>query len=75
MSLTYENENTFIDQCESMLKVRNHLIREIDAALNPVCNKETAMKATELLLDQLNQWQRAHRQLESLANKHHRLNA
>ncbi len=65
----------FCDQCEDLLKVRNQLVREIDAAINPVCNSETALKATELLLDQLAQWQRTGRQLKETASKHHRLHA
>jgi hypothetical protein len=68
-------ESQVLDQCEDLLKVRNALIREIDAAINPVCNQETALKATELLLDQLAQWQRTGRQLKEMAAKHHRLNA
>ena len=66
-------ESQVLDQCEDLLKVRNALIREIDAAINPVCNQETVLKATELLLDQLAQWQRTGRQLKEMATKHHRL--
>lgn len=66
------NDDKFLDQCESLLQARNGLFREIDAAIGPVCNDETALKATELLLDQLARWQRTHRQLQGMANKHHR---
>ncbi len=73
--MTPENEDKFLDRCAQVLKTRNALIKEIDAATNPICNDETALRALDLLVEQLGQWQRAHRQLESLANKHHRLNA
>ena len=62
----------FMDRCETLIKVRNELIHEMDAAINPVCNDATALKATELLVDQLGQWQRTGRQLQELARKHHR---
>jgi hypothetical protein len=65
----------FIDQCETLVKLRRQLIHEIDSALNPVCNDDTALKATELLIDQLAQWQRTGRQLKEMARKHHLLHA
>lgn len=69
------NEDKFLDHCERVIETRNALIQEIDAAIGPVCNDETALKATALLVDQLGQWQRTHRQLQQMANKHHRLHS
>jgi hypothetical protein len=72
---TTTTSDKLIDQCETLMKLRRQLVHEIDAALNPVCNDATALKATELLIDQLNQWQRTSRQLQEMARKHHRLHA
>ena len=61
----------FMDRCETLIKVRNELIREIDAAFNPVCNDATVEEAIDVMVDVLIAWARARRQLEDLARKHH----
>jgi hypothetical protein len=52
------------DHAEKIFKLRNALWLEINKAVGPVCDDESANKAMELLVDQLAQWQRMDRKLQ-----------
>ena len=52
------------DRAEQIFKLRNALWREINEAVLPVCDDESANKAKELLVDQIAQWQRMGRKLQ-----------
>ena len=52
------------DHAEQIFKLRNALWREINEAVLPVCDDESANKAMELLVDQVEQWQRMGRKLQ-----------
>ena len=52
------------DHAEQIYKMRNALWLEINKAVLPVSDDESANKAMELLVDQLAQWQRMGRKLQ-----------
>lgn len=52
------------DHAEGIFKARNALWLEINKAMGPVCDDDSANKAMELLVDQVAQWQRLGHQLQ-----------